>query len=374
MHKKTVKVVEFINSLADGGAETLVKDYATMADVSRFEFIVLALSKDEDTAVLKILEENDVRVICVYEKWNVATRIVHRLFGRIIVRKFLRNFLKNETPNVIHAHLQTLIYLGDVSDCLKGVRILYTCHNLPSHIFGDEHDKKFQVTKKLICQSGLQLIALHEDMAAEMNQMFAVDNTVVIKNGIDYNRFMNVSQGKKEIRKNLGIDVNAFVIGNVGRFTLQKNHDAILSIFEEFHRRNSQAVLLLVGTGELKEIYEKKVHNLKLDKSVVILSNRNDIPELNKAMDLFLFPSRWEGFGIALIEAQVAGVPCIASDVVPQTTKISNHIVYESLDASPAQWCDDIEQLIRQGVDMNSISHEYDMANEICKLEKLYER
>ena len=133
-------------------------------------------------------------------------------------------------------------------------------------------------------------------------------------------------------------------------------------------------MLLLVGTGELKEIYEKKVRNLKLDKSVVILSNRNDIPELNKAMDLFLFPSRWEGFGIALIEAQVAGVPCIASDVVPQTTKISNHIVYESLDASPAQWCDDIEQLINQGVDLNSLNHEYDMANEIRKLERLYEQ
>lgn len=367
------KVVEFINSLADGGAETLVKDYATMIDPLRFEVVVLTLSKSTTSAISKTLDKQFVKVIPVYKNWNVFTHVIHRLLGRIIVRIFLKKFLKKEAPSVIHAHLQTLVYLADSIDCLNDVKILYTCHSLPSHIFGNERNKKFQAAKKLISQSGMRLIALHEDMATELNRMFAVNNTIVIKNGIDYNRFMNVPESKEKIRKCLGIDKDAFVIGNIGRFTPPKNHDKILSIFEEFHRRNSRAVLLLVGSGKLKNHYENKIRNLGLNKCVIILSNRSDIPKLNKAMDLFLFPSRWEGFGIALIEAQVSGIHCIASDVVPKNTKISSHVFYESLDASPAQWCDDIEQIMKRSVDYKSISHEYDMAKEIQKLEKIYD-
>ena len=372
--EKKIKVVELINSLADGGAETLVKDYATMIDPERFEVIILSLSNDGKSAVSRLLSENKVKVISVYRKWNALTKIKHRLLGRHYVGKALQTVIKEEKPDVIHAHLNTLIYLDDVSDSLNGIKVLYTCHNLPSHIFGDKTDSRYRAASHLIDKHKMRLIALHEDMASEMNQLFGVSNTAVIKNGIDYRRFLNISRSKEEIRKELGIKKEAFVIGHVGRFSPPKNHDAILEIFEEYLKRNDKAVLLLVGQGELKEQFKEKVHDRQLEDRVIILSNRSDIPEINKAMDVFLFPSRWEGFGIALIEAQVAGIPCVASDVVPQTTKISNHVIYESLEARPQSWADDIDRATRLQVDLNSLNHEYDMATEIKKLEALYAR
>ena len=374
MSNKKIKVVEFINSLADGGAETLVKDYATMIDPAHFEVVILTLSYDGKSAVSRLLMAAHVKMISVYKKWDNITRIKHRLLGRPFVDKTLSKVIAEEKPDVIHAHLNTLQYLEDVSDQLANIKVLYTCHNLPAHIFGDKNDKRFQATEKLISKVGMQLVALHEDMASEMNQMFGIDNTAVIKNGIDYNRFLNVACDKTEIRKGVGIKPDAFVIGHVGRFSPPKNHDAILAVFEEYHKRNENAVLLLVGQGELKQQFIEKIRDRKLTDSVIILSNRSDIPEINKAMDVFLFPSRWEGFGIALIEAQVAGIPCVASDVVPQTTKISNHVIYESLEASPQTWADDIDRATRLQVDLNSLNHEYDMATEIKKLEALYTR
>lgn len=371
MERKIV-VLQLINSLADGGAETLVKDYATLIDSNKYEVAILTLSPENKSAVSRTLKEHGIKVYTVYKGWNVLTKIKHKLFGKIYVEMALRHVIDIFRPDVIHAHLNTLIYLSDLHEELRSIKLIYTCHNLPVNIFGENGSSTFEAARKLISDNNIKLIALHQEMANELNEMFGINNTEVIKNGIDYSKFLSVTKSKEQIRKELGIPEGAVVIGHVGRFSPPKNHDLILKIFKHYHECNKHAILLLVGEGELKESFIDKVTSSGLMKCTIMLANRSDIAEIDKAMDVFIFPSRWEGFGIALIEAQIAGVPCVASDTVPMATKISNHVIYERLGAPIEKWCEDIDFALNSLIDLSNISHEYDMNLEIKKLEKLY--
>jgi glycosyltransferase involved in cell wall biosynthesis len=111
-----------------------------------------------------------------------------------------------------------LKYVNQISNKIKNIRLLYTCHSLPDKCFSGRNKKEAKAARHLIKENGLRLIALHDKMRTELNEMFDVDNTVVIRNGIDFKRFQNLKVSKEEIRKSLGITENAYVVGHVGRF------------------------------------------------------------------------------------------------------------------------------------------------------------
>ena len=220
-------------------------------------------------------------------------------------------------------------------------------------------------------KKGMRMIALHDNMRDELNQMFGVNNTITIKNGIDLNRYRNDLDKKEEIRESLGIPNDAFVVGNVGRFIEIKNHTFLIDVFRKIKDLNDHAYLLLVGDGELKESILNKVRLLNLDDSVIILSHRADVPRLMRAMDVFIFPSKIEGFGIAAIEAQAAGLRCLISDTVPTSTHISELAIPLSLELSPVEWA---TIALNRDIfsEYSDRIEDYDMNKEIKKLEKLY--
>lgn len=165
----------------------------------------------------------------------------------------------------------------------------------------------------------------------------------VINNAIDTNAFRYDVLVRENYRKELGLD-NKIVIGHVGRFHMQKNHDFLIDIFDELIKKNASYHLLLIGQGELEEGVKQKVTVLGLENNVSFLGIRNDIQCLLQAMDLFLFPSRFEGLGIALVEAQAAGLQCFTSaDVVPQTVNLTGLVKYIDLKQSPLEWADVID-------------------------------
>ena len=148
--------------------------------------------------------------------------------------------------------------------------------------------------------------------------MFKINNTEVIRNGIDFNKFRNVEKTKEEIRRELNIPTDAYVVGQVGRFAYQKNPEFTVEVFNKLLKKKPNSYLLLIGRGKQEEDLRKQVNKLGIDNNVQILIGRDDIPSLLKAMDVFMFPSRFEGLGIVLIEAQVSGLPCVTSDNIPE--------------------------------------------------------
>lgn len=144
----------------------------------------------------------------------------------------------------------------------------------------------------------------------------------MLKNAIDSLNFIANADTRNEIRKELGLK-DKFVVGHVGRLHPQKNHDFLIDVFAEIKRKKPDAELILVGTGPLEEKVKSKVAEKGLSDCVHFLRNRKDMNRIYQAMDVFVFPSLFEGLGIVAIEAQAAGVPIVCSEGLPPETDIT---------------------------------------------------
>jgi len=162
----------------------------------------------------------------------------------------------------------------------------------------------------------------------------------VLKNAIDTESFRFSAAERNAIRGELDISEDAFVIGHIGRFAEQKNHQFIVEIFAQVKKNLPNAVLLLVGGGELRHQIETEIIRCGLAESVVFAGVRSDVHRLYHAMDVFVFPSLYEGLGIVVIEAQAAGLPCCISSNVPREAMLTKLAQQRSLRDGAKAWAD----------------------------------
>lgn len=168
---------------------------------------------------------------------------------------------------------------------------------------------------------------------------------VFIKNGIETERFEYNEEVRIEKRQELNAG-EKIVIGHVGRFMEQKNHGFLIDIFSEIHKKNPNTVLWLIGDGTLIEANKEKVRSLGLENDVIFLGIRADVNCLMQAMDVFLFPSLWEGLPLTGIEAQTAGLPVVMSDVITDEVCVTDHVYTMSLSSSAAEWADKVLNVV----------------------------
>lgn len=159
----------------------------------------------------------------------------------------------------------------------------------------------------------------------------------IINNGIQTSKYIFNDQIRRKYRAELGIE-NNLVIGNVGRICEPKNHPFLLEVFAEVKKINEKAVLVLVGDGPDRNDVEQRVNELGLKDSVKMLGMRQDVPEILQAFDCFLMPSKWEGFPVALLEAEAAGLPAYVSDTVTTQAKINDNVKYLLISNGAAAW------------------------------------
>lgn len=153
----------------------------------------------------------------------------------------------------------------------------------------------------------------------------------ILKNAIDANAYRYNEDVRQTYVHELGLE-DKLVYAHVGRFHPSKNHSFLLRAFKRIYENQSNAVLLLVGDGDLRKDIEQQIDELGIRESVMLLGNRHDIPKVLQAADFFLFPSLWEGLGIVAVEAQAAGLGCICSDQVPQLVKVTENCQFLPLD------------------------------------------
>ena len=164
----------------------------------------------------------------------------------------------------------------------------------------------------------------------------------VLNNAIDTRMYQHNPERAIHVRKALGIPSDCFLVGHVGRFAPQKNHKFLLNIFAEIQKKKPDTLLLLIGDGSLHNEIEVQAQRLGLDRSVIFTGIRSDIPDLMQAMDVFVFPSLYEGLPVTMIEAQAAGLACFISDKVPLECKITDLVTQIPLQASAEQWAEKI--------------------------------
>jgi len=201
----------------------------------------------------------------------------------------------------------------------------------------------------------------------------------VIYNAIDTNIFYYQLDVRDKVRAEFKIPLNAYVIGNVARFSYPKNQEFLIKVFREISVMDNDVYLLLVGKNNGMGDYENKVRKLVLDyrleDKVLFLGMREDVNRIYQAMDCFVLTSRFEGLCIAAIEAQTACLPCVCSDVLPQEAVVTDRFYPMSLSASPREWAECILQQknkVRYDIRDEISKNGYDINAEVKKMEKIF--
>lgn len=195
-------------------------------------------------------------------------------------------------------------------------------------------------------------------------------NYRVITNAIDPSKYIPNVCVRNEYRDKLNLS-DKIVIGHVGRFHFQKNHEFLIKIFKELCNRDDRYQLMLVGQGELEQRIKELVKKEGLEDKVSFLGVRNDVENLYQCMDLFVMPSESEGLGLAAIEAQAAGLPCVLADTLPANVKVNDNVCFQSLNQSIDTWANSVENMLKETCAVNKIMmSEYNMKNQIREFEK----
>lgn len=183
----------------------------------------------------------------------------------------------------------------------------------------------------------------------------------IIANGVDLKRFTLDSQYRKNFKKELNVE-NRVVIGHVGRFSIQKNHERLIEIFAKLVELDSNVTLLMWGEGELLD-HIKNISQ-KINGDIRFMGTSSEIEKCLHAVDIIVFPSLYEGLPLFLIEAQALGLPCLLSDNVSPNTKITNSVYYKSLTSSNSDWAKEILKITsKSNVEKNALTAHEEIRN-----------
>ena len=260
----------------------------------------------------------------------------------------LRSILREQGPfHAVHSHVffYSGLVLAQARKAHVPIRIAHA-HNA--------HTGESRSPARLAYETGMQgLIRLHAThllgcSGKACRYVFGKGimrdpRAAVIPDGINCGRFAYNPVERDRIRQEYGL-TDRYVIGHVGHFNPAKNHEKILTVFREVCRHRENAALLLVGEGELETDVRNKVTEMGLAEKVIFAGAHKNVERYYQAMDVFLFPSRYEGFGMAMVEAQASGLACVASDVVPRETNVDGRAVYLSLEEKDSLWAERLLQ------------------------------
>lgn len=324
------RALEIIGSLRIGGQEKVGREIGLHIDKKKYMIEYLVFDKDKE------LYESDLKKagIKVYHLPEPSQ-------GYIQYLKSLAGLMKKNSYDIVHAH--TMFNCGWAM--LLAWRMKIPCRISHSHSIkmADYHystlAKIYQsVMKKLIHVFGTEFIGCGKTAGEWLfGKKFFQKHGTVIYNGIDTKQFLFSSDKRTELRKELNIE-DKFVIGHVGHFLKVKNQKFLISLMPEILKRRPEAILLLLGDGELKEKNREYCKQLGIEDKVIMTGNVPNVADYLCAMDVFVFPSLYEGMPLSVIEVQCNGLPCIISDTVPEDVFLTDLICPLSLKSSEEKW------------------------------------
>ncbi|WP_320967830.1 glycosyltransferase [Hungatella hathewayi] len=196
-------------------------------------------------------------------------------------------------------------------------------------------------------------------------KMLKAGKVFIMHNAIDCEKFRFRPELRERLRKEMGLE-GKFVIGHVGRFERQKNHEFLIEVFAEVKKSIPQAVLLLIGDGSLKERIKSKVVEADLKTSVIFLRQRNDVNEMLHVMDVFVLPSYYEGLPVSCIEAQANGLPCVISGTITKEVCINENVSVCNLENPPCVWSELLKHLTNQTISQRILRQDSILKNGYC--------
>lgn len=313
-NSQNIRVCQVLHGIVGGGSEQIVLNYCSRMRDIHFD---LLYQYEPNPQILERFNEAGINCIQIPDKVHYPLKHLWTMYKIFRQGKY----------DVVHCHLDWFLncYVCFIA-MLAGIKKRIAHHH-------QAYSKwSFLCT---IMRIPCKLFATHWLACGEAAAVNGWGNGAVKKgmvtilpNAIDPERFMFNEKSRRGIRTQLAIRDDDFVIGHVGRFYPQKNHEFLIDVFYEVYKQKTNAKLLLLGDGPLQEQIRKKTKTLGLADSVIFAGLQKDPAPFYSAMDVFCFPSLWEGLPLTLVEAQYSGLPCMLSEYVTKEVEISSRLKY----------------------------------------------
>ena len=302
----TIRVAQVLNRMDSGGIEAIVLNYYRHIDRSLIQFDFFY---DESSSIP-----------CREELLKLGAGLfpIPHYTHQFKYQKELGKKLQANQYDAVHVHMNTMSVFALAAAKRAGISVRI-CHN---HSTADWKEGNRTVLKYLLRPwnrlPATVWFACGEQAGEWMYGKRAVEEgkVFILPNAIETKRFAFNAKARTMLRQDFGIEEDAFVVGHVGRFMMQKNHAGLLRIFRNLSQERADAVLLLVGEGEQENSIRKLVCKQGMEDRVIFAGVRNDMDRIYSAIDVFCLPSYYEGFPVVVLEAQANGLPVVCSDHV----------------------------------------------------------
>lgn len=353
-----IRILQIIGSLGYAGVENVVMNYYRYIDRTKVQFDFITCSQSP--------ERYDEEILALGGR---IFRLPSRSRQPLKYMKALRKLLRTEKYSIVHIQQNSASMAMDAICCrLCGVR----------YIIGHSHNTSCNIVwQHRLFKPFVNLFLTHRFACSVAAGKWVFGkrrkDIRIIPNAIEAEKFYYSERVRSEYREEFNLK-DKYVVGFVGRLAVQKNVFRVLEIFSELKRQKENAVLLLVGDGDQRSDLEKYCEDHNLSNSCFFLGKRNDVSGLMQMMDVFCFPSLYEGLGIVCVEAQASGLPCVVSTAVP-APNITGKVSYISLQEENEVW---VKELLKQeSIERGSIENifkdsGYDIKRVAVDLEKFY--
>lgn len=359
---KKIKVAMMTDCLRLDGISNVIMNYCTHIDSDRFEMTIISGGKVLDS-LKRICDESRIHLV----------ELPGRKKSYMEYCRALNHVFKENEYDICHIHGNSATNTVELLIAKKNhikVRIMHS------------HNSKCQHRMVHLLLLPVFRTVYTDAVACSSlagNWIFGNNNFSVLPNGFETSRFAFNPQMREYYRKKLHLE-DSYVLGYVGQINYQKNYWYIIKCFEKYMTINKSSKMLIVGTGrEINEL-ENYVAGTEYKEKIILYGQSDDIPGILSAMDVFLFPSRYEGLGISVIEAQISGLPCIASSFVPAEVKVGENVSFLPIDdESIYRWTEEIEKYRDNTIDRAAAVSDkseavsrYDIKSCVGILEELY--
>lgn len=353
-----------------GGVEAYIKNQVEELYHTDIDMDFLVPNEKNKLAYESYLENKGCRIYRSYRRWHKSC------FGHYIdLYKFFSNH-RDDYDVAIANYLdyQNINFL--IVAKLFGLKTVAHAHSAGA--FRNWKRKVLVKLNRLLSKYFVDdLFACSNEAATWMfgSDLYRRKNVTIVKNKIDARKFAYDCDARKEIRRKNNIGKESVVIGHTGRLSPGKNHSFMIDIFYNFKKIHPDSYLMFIGDGILRDSLKIKTEKLGLKDCVLFVGNQNNIGAWLSAMDLFLFPSDYEGLGMSVIEAQTSGLRCILSDKIPKEAIISDLCSIVSLESGVRYWCKCILENVsyERKSHMNcTLENGYDVSNSRDEIVKMY--
>lgn len=364
-----INILHIINGADLGGISSMLLNYYRNIDRNQYHFDFV-YSIDEP------LGHNGIELQKLGSKFYYVPKKSEGLRPHINgIKKVLR--VGNYDAIHVHSGLTSYVALAVAKRCGIKVRIAHA-HNAVKSVVGFKAKMNRLIGNFLIKRYATERLACSRDAAIYTfgDKSINENNVRVLPNAINPVKYAFTEEERTQKREELCIPADSFVLGTVGRMTVEKNQMFLVDVLCEIKKLVSNSIMLLVGDGNLRQEIENRVQAKGLAGDVIFTGQRTDVPDLLNVYDVFVLPSLYEGFPVVGVEAGANGLPIVLSDTITRELGFFPNVEYLSLNDSPSIWAKKIVSYMgkpRNDTALNLIrTNSYDIEGSTKILTRVY--